>query len=214
MVGYIKRMFPPDTKILPVVAVKLVETIQIALIGTTIGAIFALPLSFLAAKNIISNPVLYHTLRSVFDFCRGINEIIWALLFVSMVGLGPFPGVLALSIHLTGALGKYFSEAIENIDNEILIAIKSTGASQLQVILNGILPQVKPLFIGYIFYYFEHSIRAATILGLVGAGGIGFELVTSVKLFKQQEVLTIVLAMVILVIIIDRLSAYIRNKII
>lgn len=212
MIDYIGRMFPPDLKILPLVGVKMIETLQIAIMGTTIGVLLAFPLSFLGSRNIISNRFFYHLLRSIFDFSRGINEIVWALLFVAMVGLGAFSGILALSIHVIGALGKYFSEAIENVDEDIIMSIKSTGASKLQVILNGIFPQVKPLFIGYIFYYFEHNIRAATVLGLVGAGGIGFELMTSIKLFKYHEVLTIILAMVVLVVVVDRLSAYIRNK--
>ena len=214
MIDYLKRMFPPDFTILPLVGDKIIETLQIAIMGTTIGVVLAFPLSFLGARNVVSNRIFYHLLRSIFDFCRGVNEIVWALLFVAMVGLGPFSGILALAVHLVGALGKYFSETIENVDKDIIMAIRSTGASKLQIILNGILPQVKPLFIGYIFYYFEHNIRAATVLGLVGAGGIGFELMTSIKLFKSHEVSAIILAMVILVVIVDRLSAYIRNKLI
>jgi phosphonate transport system permease protein len=152
--------------------------------------------------------------RSIFDFCRGINEIVWGLIFVSMVGLGPFPGVLALAAHVTGALGRYFSEAIETVDPEVIKAIVSTGANKIQIIVRGILPQVKPLFINYSLYYLENNFRAATVLGLVGAGGIGMELLTSMRLFKNREVLTILIIMVAMVAIIDRISAFIRKKIV
>lgn len=214
MVEFIIRMFPPDFGILNIAIKEAEETLQIAVMGTTIGAVIALPLSFLAARNTTPNKFVYHSIRTVFDICRGINEIVWALLFVSMVGLGAFPGVLALAIHLIGALGKYFSESIETINQDIVKAIVATGANRVQVIIYGIIPEIKPLFISYILYYFEHSIRAATILGLVGAGGIGMELMTSMRLFKTHEVLTILIIMVLMVISVDRISAYIRNRII
>lgn len=212
MVEYVGRMFPPDMSILARLIVKAGETLQMAIVGTTLGAAIALPLSFLAARNIMPYRPLYHSIRSLFDVCRGINEIVWALLFVSMVGLGPFPGVLALTVHLVGALGKYFSETIEAVDEELVTAIASTGAGRVQTVYHGVVSQVKPLFVGYTFYYLEHSFRAATVLGLVGAGGIGIELMTSIRLFKHQEVLTTLLVMVITVTIIDRLSAFIRMR--
>jgi phosphonate transport system permease protein len=211
MADFVSRMFPPDFGIMDRLLFRAGETIQIAIMGVTFGSIVAMPLSFLAARNVMPSRVVYHSVRSLFDICRGVNEIVWALLFVSMVGLGPFPGVLALSVHVTGALGKYFSEAIENVNPEIVNGIIATGANKIQVIAHGIIPQIKPLFIGYFFYYFEHNIRAATVLGLVGAGGIGIELITSLRLFKYQEVSTIVAMMLIIVIAVDRLSAYVRK---
>jgi len=212
IIDYAGRMLPPDMSIIDLLLIRVLETIQIAIIGTTIGAICALPLSFLAARNVMPKKAVYHAVRAFFDVCRGIHEIVWALLFVSMVGLGPFPGVLALGVHITGALGKYFSEAIENINPQTINAILSTGANRIQMIFHGIMPEVKSLFTGYVLYYFEHSFRAATILGLVGAGGIGLELINSIKLFKSHEVLTIILVMVITVIAIDRIGAYIRKR--
>ncbi len=136
----------------------------------------------------------------------------WALLFVAMVGLGPFPGVLALTVHLVGALGKYFSEAIEDANQDLVVAIASTGANRIQTVYYGIVPQIRTLFVGYTFYYLEHSFRAATVLGLVGAGGIGIELINSIRLFKNQEVLTTLIVMVVTVILIDRTSAFIRMR--
>ncbi len=214
MVEFTMRMFPPDTEILGLLIERMEETLQIAVMGTTLGALIAFPLSFLAARNIMPNRFVYQSVRTIFDICRGINEIVWALIFVSMVGLGAFPGVLALAVHLTGALGRYFSESIETVNPETVKAIVATGANKIQVIVYGIIPEIKPLFINYILYYFEHSVRAATVLGLVGAGGIGMELITSMRLFKTHEVLTILIMMVAMVVSIDRVSAYIRNEII
>ncbi len=213
MFDFIARMFPPDISNLGRFSLKALETLQMAIIGSTLGALIALPLSFLAARNTAPNKAVYHIIRAIFDAFRGINEVVWGLIFVSMVGLGPFAGVLALTVHVVGALGRYFSEAIETADPEIIKAIISTGASKTQVIARGIFPQVKPLFISYSLYYLENNFRAATVLGLVGAGGIGMELLTSIRLFKSQEVLTILIIMIIAVISIDRFSAYIRKKI-
>lgn len=214
MVGYIKRMFPPDLTIVDKLLTGSAETIQIAIIGTTIGAMMAFPLSFLAARNVMPIPAIYQVTRSLFDICRAVNEVVWALLFVSMVGLGPFPGVLALAVHLFGALGRYFSEAIETVNPEVVKAIMATGASRFLVVVHGIVPEIKPLIIGYVLYYFEHSVRAATILGLVGAGGIGFELITSIRLFKGQEVLTTLIMIMLMVVVVDRVSAQIRHRIV
>lgn len=213
MIDFIKRMFPPDTSNLFRFFLKAIETLQMAIVGSTIGALIAFPLSFLAARNVMRNKFIYHSVRTLFDILRGVNEIVWGLIFVSVVGLGPFPGVLALSAHVTGALGRYFSEAIESVNPNTIKALVSTGANKVQVIFRGILPEVKPSFINYSLYYLENNFRAATVLGLVGAGGIGMELLTSMKLFRSQEVLTILIIMVLMVMSIDRLSAYIRKKV-
>jgi len=214
MIDFIVRMFPPDLTNLDKFLLKAIETLQMAIVGSSLGALIALPLSFLAARNTMPNRFVYHVVRTIFDACRGINEIVWGIIFVSMVGLGPFPGVLALAAHVTGALGRYFSESIETVDPEVIKAIISTGANKTQVIVRGIFPQVKPLFINYILYYLENNFRAATVLGLVGAGGIGMELITSMRLFRNREVLTILIIMVLMVMMIDRFSAYIRNRIV
>lgn len=214
MIDFVRRMFPPDLTNLGKFLLKAVETLQMAIVGSSLGALIALPLSFLAARNIMPNKIVYHTVRTIFDTCRGINEIVWGIIFVSMVGLGPFPGVLALAAHVTGALGRYFSESIETVDPEVVKAIISTGANKIQVIARGIFPQVKPLFINYTLYYLENNFRAATVLGLVGAGGIGMELITSMRLFRNREVLTILIIMVSMVMLIDRFSAYMRKKIV
>lgn len=214
MVDFIVRMFPPDLNILPKVLSAAKETIQIALIGTTMATIIAFPIGFLAAQNMTEMPLVYLPFRTVANICRGVSEIVWALLFVAMVGLGPFPGVLALMFHSIGALSKFFAEAIENIHEETVLTVRSTGASRTQIIFQGIIPEVLPHFISYVLYYLEHNIRAATVLGIVGAGGIGFELLTSIKLFKYREVLTVVLVMLVVITLVDRLSSFVRGRII
>ncbi|MBI4010592.1 MAG: phosphonate ABC transporter, permease protein PhnE [Candidatus Aenigmarchaeota archaeon] len=214
MVDFVGRMFPPDISNLDRFLLKAIETLQMAIVGSSLGALIAFPLSFLAARNIMPNKIIYHAVRGLFDTLRGINEIVWGLIFVSMVGLGPFPGVLALAAHVTGALGRYFSEAIETVNPEVIKAIVSTGANKIQIVIRGIFPEVKPLFVNYALYYLENNFRAATVLGLVGAGGIGMELITSMRLFKAREVLTILIIMVLMVAMIDRFSAYLRKKIV
>ncbi len=214
VVDFVGRMFPPDLTNLGRFISKAIETLQMAIVGSSLGALIAFPLSFLGARNVMPNKIIYHSVRTIFDALRGINEIIWGLIFVSMVGLGPFPGVLALAAHVTGALGRYFSEAIETVNPEVIKAIVSTGANKVQTVIRGIFPEVKPLFVNYSLYYLENNFRAATVLGLVGAGGIGMELITSMRLFKSREVLTILIIMITMVTIIDRFSAYIRKKIV
>lgn len=214
MADFIKRMFPPDISIIPKALSAAGETIQIAILGTTLAVFFAFPLGFLAAETMSCKPAVYNTFRTIANICRGVSEIVWALLFVATVGLGPFPGVLALTVHTIGALTRFFSETIDNIHEETISTMMSTGASRIQIIFQGIIPEVLPTFVGNVLYYFEHNIRAATVLGIVGAGGIGFELLTSLKLFKYSEVLTIVIVLLLLVTVVDKISSLIRRKVI
>jgi phosphonate transport system permease protein len=213
LADFVRRLFPPDLSNVGTFLGAALETVQIALIGVTLATLFAFPLSFLAARNTTPNRIIYQMTRVFLDICRGIAEIIWALMFVTIVGLGPFPGVLALMVHELGCLGKYFSESIENVKITTTNAIKSTGANKIQIITHGIIPELKPLFINYIFYYFEHGVRAATVLGLVGAGGIGFQLLMKMKLFKYREMSTLLIILVAMVIMVDRASAYARKQI-
>ena len=144
---------------------------------------------------------------------RSINELILALVFVSAVGLGPFPGVLALALHGMGMLGKFFAESIEEIDAGPLEALRSAGASQLQIIVFGVVPQAITAWIAVILYRFEVNLRSATVLGMVGAGGLGFELVSSLKLFRYQETATCIILITVMVILADMLSNLLRQRI-
>jgi phosphonate transport system permease protein len=210
---FIKLLFPPDFSIVGRVFVKIIETFQIALVGGTLGALLAFPLSLFASRNIVSNKFIYQAVRTIFDIFRGIHEIVWALIFVSIVGLGPFPGVLAITIHVTGALGRYFSEAVETVNQEVIGTILAAGANKFQAVIRGIVPELKPLFLGYYLYYLEHNFRASTVLGVVGAGGIGMELIISIRLLKYHELSTILIMMVASIIVLDRLSAKIRKRV-
>ena len=169
-------MFPPHWAFLQRLAKPVAETLQIALWGTLLGAVLALPVCFLGARNFSPSRATFHATRQLFNAARGINEIIFALIFVAAVGLGPFAGVLALSVHGAGMLGKFFAEAIEEIDAGPVEALRATGASSSQTIAFAVLPQVLPSWIAAVLYRFEVNLRASTILGMVGAGGIGYEL--------------------------------------
>ena len=214
MLDYLNRMYPPNLAYAPKVIWPMIQTIEVAIWGTTLAIICAIPLGFLAARNIAPLPIIFWLSRAVLNFFRAINEIIFGLLFVSAVGLGPFPGVLAIAVHAAGMLGKFFAEAIENVDRGPIEALEATGSNRIQVIVYAIIPQVMPQFIAYCLYRFEVSVRAAAVLGVVGAGGIGFELVTNMRLFEFQNLVIILLTIYITVVGIDYMTTRLRAKII
>ena len=205
------RSMPPNLDHAGRIGFRLLETMAIALLGTTFGALFAIPLAFLASRNIVKSRLICQVVRVFIDSFRGISEVVWAFLMVAAVGLGPFPGVLALTIHNTGSLGKYFSETIENTNPGILEAAAASGANPIQIAFRAVFPELRPLFSNYVFFYFEASVRAATILGIVGAGGIGLEFIIQIKQLNYPGALTVVIAMLLLVILTDRISALVRR---
>lgn len=207
------RMLPPNWAFAERLVGPVLETIQIAIWGTLLAVVLALPLCFVAARNLSPSIAVFHLMRQVLNALRGINEIIFALVFVAAVGLGPFAGVLALSIHGAGMLGKFFAEAIEEIDAGPVEALRATGAGAVLVVVFGVLPQVIPSWIAATLYRFEVNLRAATILGMIGAGGIGFELVSSMKLFQYQDTATCVLVILAMVMSADYLSSKLRSRI-
>lgn len=209
----VSRMLPPNWGFFERLIKPVVETVQIALWGTLLAVILALPMCFLAARNMSPNLMIFHGMRQVFNAARGINELIFALVFVAAVGLGPFAGVLALSIHGAGMLGKFFAEAVEEIDAGPVEALRATGARPGLVVVFGVLPQVIPSWIASTLYRFEVNLRAATILGMVGAGGIGFELVSSLKLFQYPDTAVCVLVILAMVMSADYLSSKLRARI-
>lgn len=216
-VDYVMGMWPPDFTILTDLWQPLCETIQIAVVGTALAATISIPTSFLSAKNTAPNLVIYLATRGMVNFLRAIPTLLWAILFVSFVGLGPLAGVFAITCHCVGALGKYMSEGIESIGpsvEEVLESMRTEGASEFQVIRYGLLPSVLPLFSSYILYYLEGNIRAATVLGLVGAGGIGLYLTQTIRLFKRHETLTVVLVILGVVLLADAMSRQIRKRLI
>ena len=207
---FLSRMFPPNWEFAGKLVKPAIETVQIAIWGTLLAIVLAVPMCFLAARNISPNIAVFHFMRQVLNIMRGINEIILALIFVAAVGLGPFPGVLALALHGAGMLGKFFAESIEDIDQGPIEALRSTGAGPIQIIIFGVLPQVVTAWIAVILYRFETNLRQATVLGRVGAGGIGFELVVSMKLFQYQDTATCILVIVAMVMTADYVSSKLR----
>ena len=213
---YLSRSWPPKLDVLPSIAKPIMETIQMGFLGVTIGGLIAAPLSFLAAKDTTPFVLVYILARGFISTCRSIPALLWAILFVTMVGLGPVAGVFALATHCVGSLGKHFSESIETMyphTREVREAMTVDGASRLQALIHGLLPVLAPLFLSYFIYYVEWSVRAGTILGLVGAGGLGLRLTMSIRMFRRQETAAIVLAILAIVTVIDSLSRVFRKQI-
>ena len=192
----------------------LFETFNMALLATIIGSTLALFLSFLAAKNTSPNSLVFFTIRRILEFFRGVPEIIFAILFVWVLGIGPLAGIIAMTLHTTGSLGKLFSEVHENSNNKQIDALKASGGNWLSEMKFGLLPQVLPNLISYVLLRFEINIRASTILGFVGAGGIGQELYLVINFNYYEEVSAIILLIILTVISIDLFSGYLRKNII
>ncbi|MEM1284718.1 MAG: phosphonate ABC transporter, permease protein PhnE [Pseudomonadota bacterium] len=188
------------------------ETLAMAFLGTFLASLVALVVGFLAARNIVRFGLFRHTVRRILDVFRGIDQLVWALVFVRAVGLGPLAGVLAIFISDIGTLSKLYSEAIENIDRKQVEGIRSTGAGPVRTIRFGILPQVLPVFLSQSLYFLESNTRSATILGIVGAGGIGMIIIERFRATLYDQVVFVVINVLILVAIIDWVSKKIRMK--
>jgi phosphonate transport system permease protein len=226
IVNFILRLMPPaleiEQKVLPIVGAipfptiltAIVETLQMAIIGTSISIVLSVPFGLLAARNITPNSVFYQATRLILNVIRAIPELIWALIFVAAVGLGPFGGVLALGVGSIGSLSKLYAESIEAIDPQQVLALRATGANPLQVFIYSVVPQALPVTASYSLLSFESNVRAATILGLVGAGGVGFVLQKYMALFQYHRLTGAVILLAITVTVIDRTSAYLRKKMI
>jgi phosphonate transport system permease protein len=190
------------------------ETVAMAFLGTFLATIIALPLGFLGARNIVPNAVFRFLTRRIFDGCRGLDQFIWALVFVRAVGLGPIAGILAIMVAETGILAKLFAEAIENIDNKQVESIRSTGAGKLAELRYGIVPQILPVLISQSLYSIEANSREATILGLVGAGGIGLRLSERIQINAWDQVAYIIVLILLTVTGIDLISRSLRLRLI
>ena len=207
------RMLPPDPRVLPAALSGALTTVEIALLGTAAAAVLALPLGVISARNVAA-PGLFYPARAVLNFFRSVDTLVYALIFVAAVGLGPFPGVLAVVAYTTTSLAKLYSEAIEGIDRGPVDAITATGAARLQILRFGVLPQVLPLFLSYVLYRLETNIRAATVLGFVGAGGIGFYLQTYLRMIDYPAASTVLLVTVAMVMVVDALSSKLRERLV
>jgi phosphonate transport system permease protein len=188
----------------------LIETIAIALLGTLSAAVLAVPLGLLAAKNVTTQRILHFLTRRSLDTIRSVDVLIWALIWINVVGLGPFAGALAIMTSDIGSFGKLFSEAIEAADHRPTEGIVSAGGSRLLGIRFGILPEVFPVLASQVLYYFESNTRSATIIGIVGAGGIGLHLSEAIRTLELQQVSFIVLMILVVVAAIDQISSQLR----
>lgn len=210
-------MFPPDPgswqKALTYLYA-LGETVAIAFLGTLTAAILAFPFSFLAAKNVVTNRIMHFLARRSFDTIRGIDTLVWALIWVSVVGLGPFAGIMALVCSDFGSFGKLFSEATEAADRRPVEGVLSTGGSHLHSVRFGLVPQVMPIIASQVLYYFESNTRSATIIGIVGAGGIGLQLAEQIQTLEWQAVAFLIVMILVTVALIDFISSHLRFAII
>jgi phosphonate transport system permease protein len=209
MWDFLRRMVPPDLSVLGNALRGAVETIQIAVVGTAVAAVLALPLGFAAARN-AAPPWLFYWARSLLNAFRAVDTLVYALFFVAAVGLGPFPGVLAVLVYTATVLAKLYSETIEAIEPGPVEAVRATGATTLQVLRWGVLPQLVPQFLSFTLYRFETNIRAAAVLGFVGAGGIGFYIQTYLRLLNYPAAATVLLVLIGLVMIVDFASSRLR----
>lgn len=212
MGDFLLRLFPPTWDKFGTIVELLVETLQMAIVGTVLGAVLSLVVAFGAASNIAPR-WLYYPTRWVMNVIRSLPDLVFALMFVSAVGLGPFAGILAMTVGSIGSIGKVFAEAMEAVDDGPVTAVRAVGASRRQVVQYGVLPQAGPLLVSYTLLLFEGNVRGATILGLVGAGGIGLELTTAMRMYDYGHLSAIVICIIVLVTVIDQASAVIRRKI-
>ncbi len=210
---FLKRMAPPDWSVKGTALTALAETIQMALLGTTIGALLSLPLGVMAARN-LSPRWLHLAARGLLNLVRTVPSVVWGLFFVAAVGLGSFSGVLALSCYTVGYLGKFYYETFESMDDAAAEALRIAGASKPQVFQYAILPQSLPLLANYTLFILEYSIRAATILGVVGAGGVGFYLYVYLRNFEYPKAATLLILLLVVVIAMDWLSGRVRRHLV
>ncbi len=212
--GFLMQMFPPDFSRVEHIAWKLVETLQMAVAGDALGLIFALPFAILATDRLSPHPVIKVAARGMIAFFRTVPDLVWAIFFIIVVGLGPAAGVLALMIDKIGFAGRFFAEAMEEADTGPQDALRAIGASRMGIIFSAVLPACLPSFTATSLFALEKSVRGSAALGLVGAGGIGVDLKVAFDLFNYDEALTIILMMLFLVVAVEQGSSWIRAKLI
>ena len=216
MMDFLGEAVPPDLSWSEVLRPSLdaaLVTLYIALLGTTFSVPPALALAAFGARNTTPSAPVYQVARSTLSFLRAVPDVVFALIFVTAVGLGPFPCVLALIFHNTGVMGKLWAEAIEDLDPGPSEALETAGANRSQIVAHAVLPAVVPRFVGLFLYRFDVNVRSSLVLGLVGAGGIGFLINESIKLFRFDEMLTHILVVLVLIVAVDQLSAAVRRRI-
>lgn len=211
LISWIPRMFPPNVEHMDEILKPALETLSMATTGTLIGVIISFPLSFFAARNTTPNSLLYYLTRTLFQLSRGTESMVFALIFVAAIGFGPFTGVLAIACHTIGVTGKLFAEIFEPADIGPLDALKTTGASRAKIFRYALLPDVMPGILSAIMYMIEFNVRTSTVLGIVGAGGIGQTLKDTIDLLDFQRMITVMSVILIMVFVIDALSSKLRK---
>ncbi|MGZ7151680.1 phosphonate ABC transporter, permease protein PhnE [Bacillus sp. BC08] len=212
MIDLLKEMVPPDWSYFQVITTAMLDTIRMAIIGTTLGVILAIPLALFAASNVFTSTFLYGPARLVLNFIRTIPDLLLAAIFVAIFGIGPLPGILALTFFSIGLVAKLLYESIESIDPGPLEAMTAVGANKVQWIVYGVIPQVKAHFVSYVLYTFEVNVRAAAVLGLVGAGGIGLYYDRTLGFLQYQQTASIIIYTLVVVLLIDYVSTLLREK--
>ena len=208
------RMIPPDLSRIGPILSALLETFQMALVGTALGVLFSLPLAIWASKRLSPHPLVYYAARGLISWFRTVPDLVWALFFVVTVGLGPFAGTLALMVDTMGFCGKFFAEAMEETEEGPQEALTALGARRSGVICAAVIPAAMPSFINTSLFSLEKATRSSVVLGLVGAGGIGIELKVAMDLFEYPTAATIIVCIFILVLMVERLSSHLRQRII
>ena len=209
----LSRMLPPDFSNINELIYAMFETIEIAFLGTFIAIVLSIPLGLFSARNLAPNYFIYLFCKTIVIFFRAIPEFIIAMILVIAIGFGAMPGVLALGLHTMGFLAKFYAEDIEHINKGPIDALRSSGATKSQIISFGVIPQILPSFVANNLYILDRNVRMATMLGIVGAGGIGYELQSSFRMFEYERVSAIIILIFITIFIIDYLSSFIRSKI-
>jgi len=207
-----RESMPPDFANAAAWIRPLVDTLAMSVAGTAIAVLLSLPLAFAAARNTSPHSTVYLAARTLLNALRSVPELIMGIIFVAAVGFGALPGVLALGLHSVGMVGKFFAEAVEHVDQAPVEAARAAGATPLQVLFHAVLPQVLPNFADVAIYRWEYNFRASTVMGMVGAGGIGFELMGSLRIMQYQEVSAILLVILFMVTLVDGLSGHLRKK--
>jgi phosphonate transport system permease protein len=212
LLAIIAEMLPPDVRAIPRLGRPLLETVVMSVMATTLSALVGLPLAFLAARATAPHPAISVAIKGLFNAMRTIPELIVAIVFVASVGFGLLPGILALTVCSTGMLGKFYAEAIEKADPGMAEAVASSGGSKLHVIVFGIGPQVLAHAVDYTLYRWEHNFRASTVVGMVGAGGIGFEIVAALRLLQYRQVSAMLIVVFVVVQFVDGFGGLIRSR--
>jgi phosphonate transport system permease protein len=212
--GWLVQAWPPSVDELPLIMQRTAETIAMAAVGTTAAALLAIPMALLASRNLTPLPALYYPARWFLNVLRGIDSFVFALLFVAAVGLGPFAGVLGITFHTWGSAAKLFADHLENTDLAAYDAVRTTGAGRFTSIAYAVLPDVLPVFASTALFWLEFNVRASTVLGVVGAGGIGQELKNSMDLLDFKRLFTIIAVILVVVTVLDQVSGWLRRKLV